>query len=226
MTSIIFLLKLLEKSRVHDRQKQWNRKIIVKIVLDANSRSYYHFVTPNSSLIPKYSWSGAKLKHLFPSLRAGVVGFVDWWIEVRRLWRLYSCRSLFFHTTWEGLSRRPITSRVDQSGQQPEFNPVKWRDKTNLNWRWLPQRLSKRQSLSRTVLFTTTIELRVNPGYLRSIFQLKDEHFSDGHPSTVIWPRCLMTPCIINNLTCSSSAPVFLGRREKFRSGTLYCRTL
>ena len=93
-------------------------------------------------------------------------------------------------------------------------------------WRWLPHRLSKRQSLSRTVLFTTTIELRVNPGskpgYLRSIFQLKDEHCSDGHPSTVIWPRCLMTPCIINRLTCSSCAGFFraTGKISKWHART------
>ena len=64
---------------------------------------------------------------------------------------------LHFHN---GLSdRRPITSQLNWPIRS--INRVKYHQLTRHNslwlWRWLPQRLSKRQSLSKTVLFGTSL---------------------------------------------------------------------
>ena len=80
------------------------------------------------------------------------------------------------------------------SYQTPEYNTINWRDTTQLwLWRWLPHRLSKRQSLSTTtVLFRTMFTRRIKLNLLlkwllgSNLSQsntLSYAHFSSYHPT-------------------------------------------
>ena len=65
--------------------------------------------------------------------------------------------------------RRPITSRLNwpiRSIARVYYHHLPWHNSFWL-WRWLPHRLSKRNLLSTTVLFTTTFTRTIIPYLLR-----------------------------------------------------------